>query len=170
LAILNHRVASPNEIAKELDEPLANVSYHVKALIALDCIELVEKRRRRGAVFQHFYRGTRRAFLSDVDWKQLPRSTRAGTSTAMVQLIVDSAVEALEEGTFDKRHDRRLSWAPMILDEEGWSELAGILSETFDRAKDVQARSAARLAEKGTEGMSTNLSILHYESPSPDPA
>ena len=32
LAILNERMASPNELAKELDEGLSQVSYHVKVL------------------------------------------------------------------------------------------------------------------------------------------
>jgi len=32
LAILNARVASPSELAKELGEPLGNVAYHVKIL------------------------------------------------------------------------------------------------------------------------------------------
>ena len=41
LTILNERVASPNEIAEMIDERLPNVSYHVRALLELGCIELV---------------------------------------------------------------------------------------------------------------------------------
>ena len=36
LQILNDRVASPNEIAEEIKEPLGNVSYHVRALLNLE--------------------------------------------------------------------------------------------------------------------------------------
>ena len=35
LAILNERVASPNEISEMIDERLPNVSYHVRALLDL---------------------------------------------------------------------------------------------------------------------------------------
>ncbi|TMK71288.1 MAG: helix-turn-helix transcriptional regulator, partial [Actinobacteria bacterium] len=36
LEVLNARVASPSELAKELGEPLGNVAYHVKVLEAND--------------------------------------------------------------------------------------------------------------------------------------
>jgi len=38
---LNQRTASPNELAQVLDEPLGNVSYHVKILAECEAIELV---------------------------------------------------------------------------------------------------------------------------------
>lgn len=50
LAILNERVASPNELSQQLDEGLSQVSYHVKVLVDCDCIELVRTKPRRGAV------------------------------------------------------------------------------------------------------------------------
>ena len=50
LVILNERVASPNEIAEMIDERLPNVSYHVRALQELGCIELVSTAQRRGAI------------------------------------------------------------------------------------------------------------------------
>jgi DNA-binding transcriptional ArsR family regulator len=53
LAILNERVASPNEIAAMIDERLPNVSYHVRALQELGCIELVRTAQRRGAI-EHY--------------------------------------------------------------------------------------------------------------------
>jgi DNA-binding transcriptional ArsR family regulator len=46
---------SPNELAKELDEPLGNVSYHVKVLLDAGVIELVATQPRRGAI-EHYYR------------------------------------------------------------------------------------------------------------------
>lgn len=48
-------VASPNELAKRLGHPLTNVSYHVRMLHDLGCIELVETEPRRGAL-EHYYR------------------------------------------------------------------------------------------------------------------
>jgi predicted transcriptional regulator len=47
LTILNTRVASPNEIAKELDLPVGNVSYHVNELEKFGCVELVKTEQRR---------------------------------------------------------------------------------------------------------------------------
>src|SRR5919107_5509795 len=73
LAILNERTASPNEISEMLDERLPNVSYHVRALLDLECIELVDTAQRRGAI-EHYYRAVKRPFFSDADWPQLPAS------------------------------------------------------------------------------------------------
>src|SRR5215212_8131241 len=73
LAILNERMASPNELSKELDEGLSQVSYHVKVLKDFECIELVKTEPRRGAV-EHYYRATARSFLTDRDWRALPDS------------------------------------------------------------------------------------------------
>jgi DNA-binding transcriptional ArsR family regulator len=55
LARLRERIASPSELAVEVDEPIGNVSYHVRALADLGMIELVRTAPRRGAL-EHYYR------------------------------------------------------------------------------------------------------------------
>lgn len=45
---------SPNMLSGLLKEPLGNVSYHVKILLELECVELIRTEPRRGAV-EHFY-------------------------------------------------------------------------------------------------------------------
>src|SRR5918997_6302356 len=75
LGILDERVASPNEISEMIDERLPNVSYHVRALLDLDCIELVDTAQRRGAI-EHYYRATQRAMGDKIVWDQLPRTAR----------------------------------------------------------------------------------------------
>ena len=77
LIILNERVASPNLLSQELDQSLNLVAYHVRVLEKYDCIELVDTKQRRGAT-EHFYRATRRQFLSDSEWARMPESLRPG--------------------------------------------------------------------------------------------
>ena len=84
LAILNERMASPNELAKELGEGLSQVSYHVKVLKDYEVIRLVKTEPRRGAV-EHYYRATSRAYLTDRDWHELPDSVRVGMSADLFQ-------------------------------------------------------------------------------------
>jgi DNA-binding transcriptional ArsR family regulator len=57
LEVLNTRVASPSELAKELGEPLGNVAYHIKILEENGAIELVRTAPVRGAL-EHFYRAS----------------------------------------------------------------------------------------------------------------
>ena len=117
LVILNERVASPNEIAETIDERLPNVSYHVRALLDLGCIELVDTAQRRGAI-EHYYRAVVRPFFSDKDWKRIPRSGRQAISDVVLQVIWADVSEAVNGGTFDARSDRYLTHSPMVLDVE----------------------------------------------------
>lgn len=48
---------SPREIATALDQPLSNVSYHVRVLAECAAITLVSTKPVRGSM-QHFYRST----------------------------------------------------------------------------------------------------------------
>lgn len=164
LIILNERIASPNELAKELEEGLSQVSYHVKVLKDYRCIELVKTEPRRGAV-EHYYRATSRAFLSDRDWKSLPDSIRAGLSGGLVQTIVHDAVDALDTGTFDEREDRHLTRVPLTVDEQGWNEITSILEETLHRVLKVQVESSERIGESDGDGIPAVVAMMGFEVP-----
>src|SRR5207302_10425976 len=71
LTLLDNRVASPTEIAAELGTPLSNTAYHVRQLAALDLVELVSRRQRRGAVEQHYTAKVRPTIWDEV-WAGLP--------------------------------------------------------------------------------------------------
>ncbi len=162
LAILNERLASPNELSKELDEGLSQVSYHVKVLKDYECIELVKTEPRRGAV-EHYYRATARAFLTDQDWQHLPASIKPGMSASFIRLLVDDVVAALKNGSFDARDDRHISWTPGVVDEQGWSETVELVNETLEQAIEIHTRSASRLAKSGEEGIPSTVAFLHFE-------
>jgi DNA-binding transcriptional ArsR family regulator len=51
--------SSPSEMADDLDEPLGNISYHVRQLLKGKLIALVDEQPRRGAV-EHYYELTER--------------------------------------------------------------------------------------------------------------
>jgi DNA-binding transcriptional ArsR family regulator len=53
-ALTERRELSPSEFARETDEPLGNVSYHVKALRDAGVLEVASTVPRRGAV-EHRY-------------------------------------------------------------------------------------------------------------------
>jgi DNA-binding transcriptional ArsR family regulator len=167
LSILNERVASPNEIAKELGESVGHVSYHVKVLKECDCIELVDTAPRRGAM-EHYYRATARAFLDDDEWARLPDSIRPGMSASLLRTITNDAGESLKSGKFEGRKDRHMSWTPMLVDEAGWSELTKGFESLLDLVLEVQRTSAERLAEADAEGIPISAALLAYEAAGPE--
>lgn len=164
LAILNERMASPNELAKELGEGLSQVSYHVKVLKDYEVIRLVKTEPRRGAV-EHYYRATSRAYLTDRDWHELPESVRVGMSADLFQAIVDDVVAAMEDETFDDREDRHLSWTPLMLDEQAWASLQKLLDDTLKQALKLNAEAAKRLAKSKEKGIPASVSMIGYEVP-----
>jgi DNA-binding transcriptional ArsR family regulator len=161
LAILNERVASPNELAGELGESLGVVAYHVRILADIKAVELVDTAQRRGAT-EHYYRATMRPFFVGRDWTRLPESLRRSISDSTLALIFEDVSKAVENGAFDSRPDRHLSRAPLVLDEEGWQEIADMLAHLLHRSLEIQAESADRLAKEGAEGFATKLELMHF--------
>ena len=167
LVILNERVASPNEIAEMIDERLPNVSYHVRALLDLGCIELVDTAQRRGAI-EHYYRAIVRPFFSDSDWKRIPKSGRQAISDTLLHVIWDDVSDSIEAGAFDSRADRYLSHSPMLLDEQGWSEIARVMARALGEVEKIESQSARRLKKSNEAGVSTRVVLMQFESPPAD--
>jgi DNA-binding transcriptional ArsR family regulator len=167
LAILNEQVASPNEIAQMIDERLPNVSYHVRALHDLGCIELVRTAQRRGAI-EHYYRARVRPLFSDRDWKRLPPSARQAISDVGLQMIWSDTSEAMNSGKFENRADRHLSRTAFVLDEQAWGEVNALLAQTHEQAEAIAGKSAKRLSKSGEQGINTRLVMMHFESTSPE--
>jgi DNA-binding transcriptional ArsR family regulator len=166
LGILDERVASPNEIAETIHERLPNVSYHVRALLDLGCIELVDTAQRRGAI-EHYYRAVVRPFFSDRDWKRLPRSGRQAISDAALKIIWEDVSAALKAGTFENRPDRHLSHNDVVLDETAWKEVAKLLNGMITEVERIASASAARLKKSGDDGISTTVVAMQFEVPAP---
>src|SRR5215831_1737475 len=141
LIILNERVASPNLLSQELNQSLNLVAYHVRVLEKYDCIELVDTKQRRGAT-EHFYRATRRQFLTDAEWARMPESLRPGLSGAMLKSVFEDLDEAMKTGTLDEIDDRHLSRTPMVVDQQAWSDVASLLSDTLERLLEIQAEAS----------------------------
>jgi hypothetical protein len=169
LIILNERVASPNLLAQELNQSLNLVAYHVRVLEKYDCIELVDTKQRRGAT-EHFYRATRRQFLSDADIAGLPKSLRPGIATAIFKSIFDDIEEASNGGSLEEKEDIHVSRTPLVVDEQGWSEVSKLMKSTLDRVLEIQTESSERLAGGGEPGIVSKVHLLHFKSPDREPA
>jgi DNA-binding transcriptional ArsR family regulator len=164
LVILNEQTASPNMLSQKLDQSLNLVAYHVRVLEKYDCIELVDTKQRRGAT-EHFYRATRRQFLTDSEWSRLPKILRPGLSGAVLKTAFDDVEEALDQNTFDELDDRHLSRTPMVVDRKGWEDTAEVLADTLERLIEIQAEATTRMSESGEEGIHSKALILHFKSP-----
>ncbi len=144
LRVLEHRVASPSEIADEIDAPLGNVSYHVRFLARVGLIELASTQPRRGAV-EHYYRSVGRPQISAKTWGQVPRLVKDALVGSTLEGIGEMVAAAARAGGFD-REPAHVSRRTYALDEQGFDELAAAVADFHARAEEIQRESATRLA------------------------
>src|SRR5690349_20637536 len=162
LTLLNQKVASPSELADELDEPLGNVSYHMRFLADLKMVKLVRTEPRRGAV-EHYYQALEPPQLSGNDWGQLPASVRRTLSDGVLGQIAKDLSRAAKNGGFD-RTNMHVSRSAMVLDQEGWDELSSLLTDLQQRVRAIQEQSAKRLKRAGDNGgILTALAMIQFE-------
>ena len=165
LTVFTEREASPNELARELGEGLSQTSYHVKVLSDLGLIELQRTEPRRGAI-EHYYRAAQRPLLDTSEWEQIDPLERKAFSGYIIELLIADASRSLDAGTLDARDNSHLSRTPLLLDVEGFDEVATALDGALQAVLDAQAASAARMNKSGEEGIHAIAGLLSFETPS----
>jgi DNA-binding transcriptional ArsR family regulator len=159
---LGERVASPGDLAVELDAPLGVVSYHVRMLRDYECVELVRTEPRRGAL-QHFYKATARPNLDEGQWRTLPSGLRGELAGETIGELVTDLAAAADAGALEDP-EIVLTRTPLELDEKAFKKLNKLLAKTLDQALAIAAESNARHTEgKAKDVFGTELGILHFK-------
>src|SRR3954467_5915518 len=154
---LGERVASPGDLAVELNAPLGVVSYHVRMLRDYECVELVRTEPVRGAL-QHFYRATARPTLDEAQWRKLPARLRKELSGATIQEVVTDLAASADAELLDDP-DVTINRTPLELDERAFKKLNKLLAKTQEQALAIANESAAR----GGEVFGTEIALLHFK-------
>jgi DNA-binding transcriptional ArsR family regulator len=152
--------ASPVELARLLDQPLATVSHHVRVLRDLGSIELTRTEQRRGAI-EHYYRAVMPAFFDDEQWKLVPTVLRRGLAGQVFRRVVSEAASAGGGGAFDavgSHLDRMI----IEVDDEAWHDVSEALLDLLRRIQTIQGESDAR-REQGKNVRVSELVLMHFE-------
>lgn len=166
LVVLVERAASPKEIASRLGLKVPTVSHHVRKLLRMELIELVEEREVRGAI-QHVYRAVVRPIVSTEEWEKLSVAQRQRVSLWIVQMILLDAAKSFDAGTFDSHSNRHLSRTPLVVDEQGLDEVAEIQNKALDDIIQVEAASAERMVHSDETGVNLISAMMCFELPEP---
>jgi DNA-binding transcriptional ArsR family regulator len=158
LAALEHRTASPSELAEELEAPLGNVSYHVRQLHGLGLLKLVKETPRRGAV-EHYYRLEARPHITDKAWGAAPPVVKEAVIGGVLSKASEQVNQAVEAGGFD-RAEAHLSRLPLTLDDQGFADAARACSELVERFKEIEEESRGRLELQQHDGQVQALVVL----------
>lgn len=143
LAMLEERIASPNELAQVLDGSLGTVSYHVRTLHQLDLIELVRETRVRGAV-EHHYRAKTRPQVSAEAWAAAPPIAKQAAVGSSLQMIDEYTRAAAAAGGFDSP-EATLARSGLRLDREGWEDLARAYARWLHEMDAIETAATERL-------------------------
>lgn len=117
-----------------------------------------------GSTVQNFYRATARIFFDDTEWRTIPPTLKEGLRITLLQNLIDDAIAALEDETYDSFDGSHMSWSPMLIDEQARVEINELLDQTLRKALAIQERAAKRLGTNGDKGISYSVSLLGYPS------
>lgn len=166
LSLLDNRVASPKQIAEELDTPLPNTAYHVRQLASLGLVELVRRTARGGAI-EHHYTARVRPTVPDEVWATLPEIVKRAYSGGLLQQAITQMVAAAETDGF-LAPDSHFTRTPGRLDAKGWKAVARELHKTLGRIERLVEESEARLAANPEEeGKTANVVMAFFEQADP---
>jgi DNA-binding transcriptional ArsR family regulator len=159
------RIMSPRELADELGQTTEHVSYHVSELRNMGVIELVGKRKVRGAT-QHFYRVTERYHLDEQQVAALSPEESTANLIHIFQLEFADITAGLDSGKMVERTAHTVQRHPFVLDEEGWAEVYDLCEEFGERIDAAQAKAAERTMEDpATRSIHGTVHINFFEMP-----
>ena len=167
LTVLAERAASPKEIGEILGLKTPTVSHHIKKLLKLGMIELIEEKDVGGTI-QHIYRAIIRPLVSTEEWEKLDVEERERYSIWIVQLVLIDAAKSFASHHFDIHSDNHLSRTPMVADRLGLTEVAEIQNRALDEIIQRQAVIADRMAREGTTGMNIIAAMMCFGLPEPN--
>lgn len=140
LRIFDEGIASPKEIASQVNLPLPNVSYHVKILRDLGLIELKRTTPRRGAVEHHYVARERRS-LSPRGAASLPSSARNSVARASWARLAETSGST----------DTLVQVRELELDAKGEADAVEALEALWVRFDRIQEAAQKRVKKAGVE-------------------
>jgi DNA-binding transcriptional ArsR family regulator len=163
LAALREGPSSPSRIQQQLQNVSLNlVSHHVKVLKDLECIELVETVRRRGAT-EHIYRTkVGPTMLNEEVWNEVAPKMRQPITASILRRVSADLAYSLGAGRFDEFSNSHLSRSALKLDRDGWSEVVDLLAGTLDDLFEIEARNLERLEASGETPLSVIVAIMQF--------
>lgn len=162
LAMLDERQASPNQLSGWLGASLGTVAYHVRTLVELGLIELVDETRVRGAV-EHHYRAKARPQVTAEAWEEASPVAKQAAVGSSLDVIGEYARRSAAAGGFD-RADAQLRRAVLTLDAKGFQQLSKACDKLLERLERIEADAANRLERDPEATVEAGLGVLLFEA------
>jgi DNA-binding transcriptional ArsR family regulator len=162
--ILAERPASAPIIAAELQEPPERIGHQLRRLRREGLVHIVERRERRG-VAENYYRPTLEPLVDNDEFNALSPAERARLSSDAIKRLYTDATRAVRAGTFDRRSDMCSVHIRMLLDEQGWRELAELHRDAVLKVVALRKQAMDRLEHSATDGIPAASTLFCFELP-----
>jgi DNA-binding transcriptional ArsR family regulator len=163
--ILTERPASARELAEILSQPRSTVGDQLRKLIASGLVESAGEEARRGTT-ERFYRVAEnsRWLDDDVTAKLDPRQKRQTALRVVREAAADTSL-ALQGDRLDHRDDWCVGSSRIVVDPQGWKELAEIHRQALEEVERVRDESAERLDDGADESLRAISWVMLLELP-----
>jgi DNA-binding transcriptional ArsR family regulator len=166
MSVLRERTASPRQVAKEIGERLNNVTYHINQLQKLGCVELVRTERVRGGrVLEHFYRAKHRLYFDEEAWRALSEKERLDLVGVSLRMISEDIAGAMAAGTIFGDDNSHLCRNAMLVDEQGWQEVTGVVERAIAELFEIETSVADRTAAGATADIHARVELMQFRAP-----
>jgi DNA-binding transcriptional ArsR family regulator len=162
LIVLNEGTYTPGEIARIIDEPLNNVSNHIRELLDAGSIELAETRRVRNTI-QHYYRAIEMPFYSDEEMAAMTAGQRQVTYGLVIQSMMAEVMAGLWAGKMPEDPRVWLAWNWFNVDAQGRQDIADEQERSWKRMQEIEVESTNRRAEVGEDTVSILVSQTGFK-------
>jgi DNA-binding MarR family transcriptional regulator len=163
--VLTERPASATELATLLSQPRSTVGDQLRKLVASGLIESAGEKARRGTT-ERFYRVTPTArWLDDEVTGRLDPRQKRRTAVRVVREAAADTFLALQGDRLDRRDDWCVGSSRVVVDRQGWKEIAKIHRRTLEEVERVRDESAVRLGEGTDEPLRAISWVMLLELP-----
>lgn len=162
LLLLNEGNFTAAELAELIDEPLNNVSNHIRELVDAGSIEIAETIRHRN-FDQYIYRAVETTLFTREDFVAMTPHRRKVTWGMIVQRMMAEVLASFAAGKMNDDPDVVLAWDWLNLDAQGRKEVSEEQVAFWDRLVEIEAESINRVAVSGEDTVSYIVGELGFE-------
>jgi DNA-binding transcriptional ArsR family regulator len=162
LLLLNEGNYTAAELAELIDEPLNNVSNHVRELVDAGSIEIAEIRPHHN-FSQNVYRAAETPLFTREDFATMPLQQRKVTWGMIIQSMTAEVLASFAAGKMNDDPDVVLAWDWLNVDAQGRKEVSEEQVAFWDRLVEIEAESINRVAVSGEDTVSYIVGELGFE-------
>lgn len=151
---LNERAMSPTQLAAKIGG-VSPQTFDRKCKLLVDLGWVTQVDKDSDGTRRVLYRATSPAVTPDQAWAIIPPSLRSGESWNIYRRLCELVFEAVQQGTFNARADRHLTWGTLLLDEIGRDQVTRALRQVIRSLARLENEAKRRIDAKNKGFIST---------------